>query len=88
MGAQSTPYGSERQLVDQCFKRLGVTVGVGALRLRQRLEPVSDFVEAFFASGFRHAWVHVGVLVRLASDGRLQVVTAGANRQIGKSANR
>jgi hypothetical protein len=57
---------------------------VAALRLRQRLEPVGDLAEAFLARGFRHARVHVGVLVRLARDGGLQVVARAADRQVGR----
>src|SRR5690349_968833 len=52
-----------------------------ALGLRQRLEPIGDLLEAFLARGARHARVHVGVLVRLAGDGSLQIVAGLANRQ-------
>src|SRR5262245_20135477 len=54
---------------------------VRALGLRERLEPVRDLLEALAASGFGHARVHVGVLVRLAGDRRLQVVARLADRQ-------
>src|SRR5262245_54475363 len=52
-----------------------------ALGLRERLEPVGDLLEAFAASSFRHARVHVGVLVRLAGNRGLQVVASLADRQ-------
>src|SRR4051794_4798727 len=43
-------------------QRLLEAIGVGALGLRQRLKPISDFGKAFIASLLRHARVHVGVL--------------------------
>ena len=52
------------------------TLGFG-----QCLEPVGDFVEAFTARGFGHAGIHVGVLVGLAGDGCLEIVTRAANGQ-------
>jgi len=59
------------------------TVGVAALGLGQRLEPVADLVEALVAGRLRHARVHVGVLVRLAGDGGLEIVRRAADRQSG-----
>ena len=53
---------------------------MGLLGLRQRLEPVGDLVEAFFARGLRHARIHVGVLVRFAGDRGLQVQLGLADR--------
>src|SRR5262245_17617450 len=41
-------------------------IGVRALGLCERLEPVGDLGEALFARGLRHAGVHIRVLVRLA----------------------
>src|SRR4051794_5820700 len=48
-----------RTICLQPVQRLLEAVGVRALGLRQRLEPVRDFGEAFFARGLRHARVHV-----------------------------
>ena len=56
---------------------------MGTLSLGQGLEPVGDFVEAFFARIAGHAGVHVGVLVGLAGDGGLEVVLGAADRQAG-----
>jgi predicted AAA+ superfamily ATPase len=36
------------------------------------------------ARGLRHARVHVGVLVRLAGDGGLEVLARAADRQVGR----
>jgi hypothetical protein len=52
----------------ECFLE---TASVGLLSLSKRFEPVSDFVEAFFACGLGHTRVHVGVLVGFTGDGRL-----------------
>ena len=43
------------------------------LSLGQRLEPVGDFIEAFFARRLGHAGIHIGIFVRLAGYGCLQV---------------
>src|SRR6185295_3392154 len=53
-------------------------------RVQRLLEPVGDFFEAFIARLLRHARVHVGVLVRLAGDCRLQVRARRADRQAGR----
>src|SRR4051794_8442077 len=42
----------------------GEPVRMRTLGLRQRLEPVGDFFEAFLARGLGHAGIHVGVFVR------------------------
>src|SRR5471032_1940122 len=55
--------------------------GVALLSLRQRLEPVGDLAEAFFARSAGHARVHVGVLVRLAGNCGLEVVVGWADRE-------
>src|SRR5688500_5105846 len=65
----------------ECVERLLETVGVRALRLGQRLEPVGDLLETLLAGRLRHARIHVGVLVRLTGDGSLQVHLRGADRQ-------
>src|SRR6185295_13308230 len=73
-----------KSLRSQRVQRLLEPVGVRALRLRERLEPVGDFFEAFIARLLRHARVHVGVLGRLAGDCRLQVRARRADRQAGR----
>ena len=55
-------------LIREGVERLLEAVRVRALGLRERLEPVRDFLEALAAGSLRHAGVHVGVLVRLAGD--------------------
>ena len=52
-----------RYLLVEIIQGFLETVGVGTLRFGQSLEPVGDFIEAFIASGFCHAWIHVGVFV-------------------------
>ena len=64
---------STRDLVDQRVKRLLIAIGVRTLSLGKRFEPVGDLVKALFACRFGHARVHVGVFVRFAGDGSLQV---------------
>ena len=63
-------------------------VGVRALGLGQRLEPIRNLVEAFVTRGLRHARVHVGVLVRLARDRSLEVQLRIADRQTGRRITR
>ena len=71
-------------LTCQRVERLLEAAGVALFGLRQRLEPVGDLVEAFFARGACHARIHVGVFVRLAGDGGLEVVVGRADRQAGR----
>src|SRR5580700_2437201 len=54
--------------------------GVRLLGLGQRLEPLGDLLEALVTRCLGEAGVHLGVLVGLALDGRLQVVLGGADR--------
>ena len=63
----------------EVVQRLLKAVGVRALSLGQGLEPVRYFVEALFAGALRHARVHVGVLMGLAGDRRLEVQRGGAD---------
>ena len=49
----------------------------------ERLEPLGDLVEALVAGGLGEARVHLGVLVGLALDRRLQVVGGGADGYAG-----
>src|SRR5262249_43413418 len=58
--------------------------GVRLLGLGQGLEPVRDLLETLVAGGFRHAGIHVGVLVGLAGDRRLQVEVGRADRLTGR----
>ena len=50
----------------EIVQRFLEAISMATLRLRQRLEPISDFVKTFVASSLSHARVHVGVLVSLA----------------------
>src|SRR5688500_13015680 len=65
------------------LETLGEAAGVRLLGARQRLEPLGDLVEALVAGGLGEARVHLGVLVRLALDGGLQVVLGAADRHAG-----
>src|SRR5438034_1268623 len=57
--------------------------GMRFFGLRQRLEPVGDLVEAFLASGARHARIHVGVFMGFAGDRGAQIVRGRADRRAG-----
>ena len=61
------------------IKRLLETAGVGFFGLGQGLEPVGDFVKAFFARGLSHSRVHIGVLVGFAGDRGLEVLSSLAD---------
>src|SRR5258706_11300204 len=82
-GGGWAPRGCPPASVSQRVERLLEPVGVRALGLRQRLEPVGDLLEAFAACRLGHAGVHVGVFVRLAGDCGLEVLARGADRQVG-----
>ena len=56
---------------------------MGLFSLGEGFEPIGDFVEAFFASGARHARIHVGVFVGLTGDGGLEIVFGAADGQAG-----
>ena len=56
-------------------------IRVRTLGLGQRLEPVGDLGETFFARLLRHARIHVAVFVRLAGDRRLEIRLGLADRQ-------
>src|SRR5690242_3786781 len=62
---------------------LGEAARVALLGPRQGLEPLGDLVEALVARRLGEARVHLGVLVGLALDGRLQVVRRGADGDAG-----
>src|SRR5579862_8786084 len=57
--------------------------GVGLLGPGQGLEPLGDLLESLVAGRLREARVHLGVLVGLALDRRLQVVLGGADLRAG-----
>jgi hypothetical protein len=59
------------------------TTGVALLGPGQRLEPLGDLREALFTRRLRETGVHLGVLVGLARDGRLEVVLGGTHRLVG-----
>src|SRR5580692_3290884 len=65
------------------LEALSETPGVRLLGARQRLEPLGDLHEALVAGGLGEAGVHLGVLVGLALDGRLEVVGGGADGHAG-----
>src|SRR6188768_2486120 len=57
--------------------------GVALLGARERLEPLGDLVKALVARGASKTGVHLGVLVGLAGDGRLEVVGGRADGDTG-----
>ena len=68
-----------RRVAGDVLEALGEAAGVALLGAGQRLEPLGDLLEALVAGGLGEARVHLGVLVGLAGDGRLEVVR-GARR--------
>src|SRR5688572_1206514 len=68
------------QVVEALLEPASVrTLGAG-----QGLEPLGDLREAFLAGGLGEARVHLGVLVGLAGDRRLEVQLAVADRLAGR----
>src|SRR5690349_2551165 len=65
------------------LEALAEPAGVALLGARERLEPLRDLVEALVARGASEAGVHLGVLVRLTRDRRLQVVGGRADGLAG-----
>ena len=65
------------------LEALGEAAGVALLGPGQRLEPLGDLLEALVAGGLGEAGVHLGVLVGLTGDGRLEVVLGGADGHVG-----
>src|SRR5579883_2232511 len=61
----------------------GEATGVALLGPGKGLEPLGDLVEALLAGGLGEARVHLGVLVGLAGDRRLEVVGRRAHRHTG-----
>src|SRR4051812_49932439 len=62
------------------FEALREAAGVALLGAGEGLEPLGDLLEALVARRLGEAWVHLGVLVRLALDGRVEVVGGGTDR--------
>src|SRR5579862_2103588 len=71
---------SERKASDR-VESLLEAIGMRALGLRERLEPVGNLAEALLARLLGHAGIHVRVLVSLARDRRLEVQLRLADRQ-------
>src|SRR5580692_3769799 len=75
--------GAARGCSGQRLETLGEASGVALLGARQGLEPVGDLLEPLVARRAGEARVHLGVLVGLAFDGRLEVVGGGPDRHPG-----
>src|SRR5882672_2357539 len=71
-------------LTGDLLQTLVETPGMRLLRLCQRLEPLRELAEAFTPCGLGHARVHLGVLVRLTGDGRLEVLLGLPDRLPGR----
>ena len=67
--------------VIEIIERLLEPVGVRPFSLGQSFKPVCDLVKTFLSCGFRHPWIHIGVFMGFARDGRLQVLAGRTNRQ-------
>src|SRR6476660_3409332 len=81
--APGSPRGRRlRSAVDR-LEAGGEAAGVALLGPGEGLEPLGDLLEALVTRGLREAGVHLGVLVRLAGDRRLQVVGGGAHGHAG-----
>ena len=50
----------------------------------KRFEPVCDFVETFLTGILHHARIHVGIFMRFAGDGCLQVLDGIADGLAGR----
>ena len=68
-------------LTVQCVKCFLEAAGVAFFSFRKRFKPIGDFVETFFAGGFRHPWIHVGLFMGFTGDSGFQVIGGGADRQ-------
>src|SRR4051794_13850444 len=67
----------------EVLEPLAEATGVALLGPGERLEPLRDLFEALVARGLGEARVHLGVLVGLTGDGRVQVVRRGADLLTG-----
>jgi len=56
---------------------------MGFFGLDQRLEPIRDFIKAFFAGGFHHFGIHFREFIRFTGDGGLQILIGVADGQSG-----
>src|SRR5438876_7116430 len=65
------------------LEALREATGVALLRASQRLQPLADLLEALVAGGAGEPRVHLGVLVGLALDRRLEVGVGGADLHTG-----
>src|SRR5436309_10625691 len=65
------------------LEALGEAPGVALLGAGERLEPLRDLLEALVARGLGEPRVHLGVLVGLAGDGRVEVVGGGTHCDAG-----
>src|SRR5438552_15144473 len=73
-----------RILARDLLQSLTEAPGVRLLGLRQRLEPLGQLAKAFAPRGLGHARIHLGVLVRLARDGRLEILLGLPDRFSGR----
>jgi len=64
----------------ELLERLLEPASVRLLGERERREPRGDLLKALLLGRACHRGIHVGVLVRLASDGALEVLLGGADR--------
>src|SRR6476619_2453930 len=66
-----------------CFEALGEPTGVALLREGHRCDPLGALLEAFLSGRLGEPRVHLGVLVGLAGDRRLEVVGGRADGLVG-----
>ena len=79
-GVTALPYPDRLLTVQrvQCFLE---TIRMGTFRLGQRFHPVRDLIKTLVTCCLRHPWVHIGVLMGFAGNGRFQVVGCTADGQ-------
>src|SRR5690242_18032076 len=65
------------------LEALSEAAGVALLGAGEGLEPLGDLLEALVAGGLGEPGVHLGVLVGLAGDGRLEVLGGAADGLAG-----
>src|SRR5262249_59187636 len=79
-GTERWPRPRRPRSAPERLQALREAAGVRLLGLREGLEPLCDLVEAFLARRLREARIHLGELVRLAGDRRLQVLLRRPDR--------